>query len=213
MPKAPLPPPFSLTLVFLPLFLVLFLFLEVSPSWLRCSAMLCGVSIGAGWKHLYLAWGSPGLFTQRLPSSHPVLTSHHLHQLLHSRSFFPERLEMCRETVSDQGEMLLFKSTLTLADQVLAWRWSAGNWKQLSFPAWLVTSNDGLAFRKVEQLLEPVKPFFCFCCEVPMHRETPGPESTYQHSDLSSGVLLVFWTFWSHFVHFFFLSSSACSTF
>lgn len=33
---------------------------------------------------------------------------------------FLERLEMGRETVSDQGEMLLFKSTLTLADQVLA---------------------------------------------------------------------------------------------
>lgn len=56
--------------------------------------------------------------------------------------------------------MLLFKSTLTLADGVLAWRWSAGNWKQLSLPAWLVTSNEALTFRKVEQLLKPVKPFF-----------------------------------------------------
>lgn len=164
MPKAPLSSLFSLTWVFLVLFLMLFLkytFLTVSPSWLRCSAMLCGVSIGAGCKQLCLAWGSPGLFTHRPSCSHPVPTSCHPHHLFCSRSFFSERLEMWGETAEWSGEMLLFKSTLTLADGVLAWRWSAENWKQLSFPDWLVTSNEALAFKKVEWLLKPVKPFFC----------------------------------------------------
>lgn len=105
MPKAPLPPPFFTDLgVFAAVSRAPseIQCLAVSPSWLRCSGLFCGVSIGAGWKQLCPAWGSPGLCTHRPPCRHPVPTSCHLHQLFHSGSFFSEHLEMWGETVSGE---------------------------------------------------------------------------------------------------------------
>lgn len=149
-------------------------------SWLEAAVP----GMGQSWPlHTQATMQSPGANILPPPPAAPL------------QKFLSRAFRNVRRDSEWSGEMLLFKSTLTLADGVHAWRWSAGNLKQFSFPAWLVTSNEALAFRKVEQLLKPVKPFFCQYYEVPIYREIPGPESTNQRSDLSNGVLLVFWIF------------------
>ena len=50
-------------------------FPEAPPSWLRGSVMPSGGSVGANWKWLCLAWGSPGLSSQRPPHHLKLATS------------------------------------------------------------------------------------------------------------------------------------------
>lgn len=57
------------------------IFLEMPPTLLRGSAVLCAWLVGTFWKRLFSAWGSPGLFSERPPYSPTLPAPGHINQI------------------------------------------------------------------------------------------------------------------------------------